>query len=116
MLGVAGVDLGPFSPLEQASLAEVATPKQRNLAFGRYALVGGLFNASGGLAAGTAGSGSLRGFFLLYAVIGLATAILPALMSPRAESDVLFSAAAARSTRAGSGVSPTRVLTACDCA
>ena len=88
MLGVAGVDLGPFSPLEQASLAEVATPKQRNLAFGRYALVGGLFNASGGLAAGTAGSGSLRGFFLLYAVIGLATAILPALMSPRAESDV----------------------------
>jgi MFS family permease len=88
MLGVAGIDLGPFSPLEQASLAEVATPKQRNLAFGRYALVGGLFNACGGLAAGAAGPGSLRGFFLLYAAIGLVTAVLPALMSPRAESMV----------------------------
>jgi MFS family permease len=88
MLGVAGIDLGPFSPLEQASLAEVATPKQRNLAFGRYALVGGLFNACGGLAAGAAGPGSLRGFFLLYAAIGLVTAVLPALMSPRAEAKV----------------------------
>src|ERR1700752_2469739 len=48
MLGVASVDLGPFAPVEQASLAEVVAPPDRNVAFGRYALSGGLFNAAGG--------------------------------------------------------------------
>lgn len=87
MLGAGNVDLGPFAPIEQTALAEVATPKQRNLAFGRYALTGGLFNAGGGLAAGVAPH-DLRAFFLLYAALGVVTAVIPAFMSRQAESDV----------------------------
>ena len=88
MLGAASVDLGPFAPIEQTALAEVATPRERNLAFGRYSLIGGLFNAGGGLAAGFASSANLRVFFLLYAALGAATAVIPAFISRRAESDV----------------------------
>ena len=88
MLGAGNLDLGPFAPIEQTAVAEVATPQQRNLAFGRYALIGGLFNAGGGLAAGFASSANLRVFFLLYAALGVATAVIPAFISRRAESDV----------------------------
>lgn len=87
MLGAASVDLGPFAPLEQAALAEVVAPEKRNLAFGRYSLSGGLFNAVGGLAVG-ASLVSGRTFFLLYALIGLATAVPPLLMSERVEVDL----------------------------
>jgi MFS family permease len=88
MLGAGNLDLGPFAPIEQTAVAEVATPQQRNMAFGRYALIGGLFNAGGGLAAGFASSANLRVFFLLYAALGVATAAIPAFISRRAESDV----------------------------
>ncbi len=88
MLGAASVDLGPFAPLEQAALAEVAAPAERNLAFGRYSLTGGLFNAFGGLAAAPASATSGRTFFFVYAAIGLITAALPLLMSSRVESVV----------------------------
>ena len=88
MLGAASVDLGPFAPLEQSALAEVVAPERRNLAFGRYSLSGGLFNAAGGLAAALATAQSGRAYFLLYAAIGLATAGLPLLMSRRVESEV----------------------------
>ena len=88
MLGAGNLDLGPFAPIEQTAVAEVATPQQRNLAFGRYALIGGLFNAGGGLAAGFASFANLRVFFLLYAALGAATAVIPAFISRRAESDV----------------------------
>ena len=88
MLGAGNLDLGPFAPIEQTAVAEVATPQQRNLAFGRYALIGGLFNAGGGLAAGFASSANLRVFFLLYAALGVATAVIPAFISRRAESEV----------------------------
>src|SRR5438093_9155065 len=49
MLGAASVDYGPFASVEQAVLAETASPQARNRAFGRYSLTGGLFNAAGGL-------------------------------------------------------------------
>lgn len=88
MLGAGNLDLGPFAPIEQTAVAEVATPQQRNLAFGRYALIGGLFNAGGGLAAGFASAANLRVFFLLYAALGVATAVIPAFISRQAESDV----------------------------
>jgi len=87
MLGAASVDLGPFAPLEQSALAEVVRPEQRNIAFGRYSLSGGLFNAAG-LAAALANTQSGRTYFLLYAGIGLATAIPPLLMSRSVESNV----------------------------
>jgi MFS family permease len=86
MLGAASIDLGPFASVEQAVLAETAPPAQRNIAFSRYSLTGGLFNAAGGLAATLATSpGSARAFFILYAAIGAATAVLPLLMSTGVE-------------------------------
>jgi len=86
MLGAASVDLGPFASVEQAVLAEAVPPANRNVAFGRYSLTGGLFNAAGGLAAALAtGVQGGRAFFLLYAGIGAATAVLPLFMSSRVE-------------------------------
>jgi hypothetical protein len=86
MLGAASVDLGPFASVEQAVLAEAVTPSARNVAFGRYSLTAGLFNAAGGLAAALAtGADGGTAFFLLYAAIGLVTAALPLLMSTRVE-------------------------------
>ena len=82
MLGAASVDLGPFASVEQAVLAEAVPPSARNVAFGRYSLTAGLFNAAGGLAAALAtGAGGGTAFFLLYAAIGVVTAALPLLMS-----------------------------------
>jgi MFS family permease len=86
MLGAASVDLGPFASVEQAVLAETATPEGRNVAFARYSLTGGLFNAAGGLAATVATTPDrTRIFFLAYAALGLATAALPLFMSGRVE-------------------------------
>jgi hypothetical protein len=85
MLGAASVDYGPFASVEQAVLTETAAPSARNRAFGRYSLTGGLFNAAGGLS--TAVFAGTRAYFLLYAAIGLVTAALPLLMSPRVEGE-----------------------------
>jgi MFS family permease len=86
MLGAASLDLGPFAAVEQAVLAEVVAPGVRNVAFARYSLMGGIFNAAGGLAAAVASSpAQTSAFFLLYAGIGLATAGLPLLMSASVE-------------------------------
>ena len=90
MLGAASVDLGPFASVEQAVLAEAVPPQARNLAFARYSLTGGLFNAAGGLSA-TLGTSPSRteAFFLVYAALGLVTAALPMFMSERVEAPVL---------------------------
>jgi MFS family permease len=86
MLGAAGLDLGPFLAIEQPMLAESVAPQRRNLAFARYSLSGALAGAAGGLATSFATDVRLSGlFFLLYAVIGLATAGLPLLLSARVE-------------------------------
>ncbi|HEV2027518.1 MAG TPA: MFS transporter [Candidatus Dormibacteraeota bacterium] len=86
MLGAASLDLGPFAAVEQAVVAEVVPPGDRNLAFARYSLLGGIFNAAGGLAATLASGPALTTtFFLLYAAIGLTTAGLPLLMSANVE-------------------------------
>jgi MFS family permease len=98
MLGAASVDLGPFASVEQAVLAEAVSPSAGNvgaqagaggalsIAFGRYSLTGGLFNAAGAFAAALAtGAGGGRNFFLLYAAIGVVTGVLPLLMSSLVE-------------------------------
>jgi MFS family permease len=86
MLGAASVDLGPFASVEQAVLAETASAAARNIAFARYSLTGGLFNAAGGLSATLAtGPAWTEAFFLLYAAIGLATAALPLFMTADVE-------------------------------
>ena len=90
MLGAASVDLGPFASVEQAVLAEAAPPAARNIAFARYSLTGGLFNAAGGLSATLAsGPAWTRAFFLVYAALGLATAVLPMFMSERVETPAI---------------------------
>lgn len=85
MLGAASVDLGPFSAVEQAVLAEASTAKDRNTAFGRYAFTGGLLNAAGGLAAAFGTNGNADVFFGSYAALGIATGVLPLLMSRKVE-------------------------------
>lgn len=85
MLG-ASVDLGPFLPVEQAMLADTVPPDQHSRVFGRYSLTGGLASAAGALAASLASSPQrLQGFFLVFAIVGLATAALPLLISTRSE-------------------------------
>lgn len=88
MMGVANTDVGPFLAVEQAILAQTASPQQRNRAFARYSLSGALAGAAGGLAAGAA-TGLIRtqAFFLLFAVLGVATAIVPLLLSPGVEGE-----------------------------
>ena len=89
MLGVASVDLGPFASVEQAALAESAPAANRNIAFARYSLTAGLFNAAGGLAAALAsGLEGTRALFLLYAALGLITAGLPLLLTAGVESEL----------------------------
>jgi MFS family permease len=89
MLGAASVDLGPFASVEQAVLAEAVPPEARNVAFARYSLTGGLFNAAGGLSAALAtGPGRTEAFFLFYAVLGVATALLPIFMTAKVEAPV----------------------------
>lgn len=85
MLGAASVDYGPFASVEQAVLAETATPAGRNRAFARYSLTGGLFNAAGGLSAALAFA--TTDFFFLYAALGVVTAALPLLMSSKVEGE-----------------------------
>jgi MFS family permease len=86
MLGAASVDLGPFASVEQAVLAETVPADRRNVAFARYSLSGGIFNAAGGLAATIAiGLPQSRLFFATYAAIGLLTAALPLFMSEKVE-------------------------------
>jgi MFS family permease len=90
MLGAASVDLGPFASVEQAMLAEAVPAGGRNVAFARYSLMGGLFNAAGGLSATLATSPTwTQAFFLFYAGIGLVTALLPMFMTKRVESPVV---------------------------
>ncbi len=86
MLGAASVDLGPFASVEQAVLAESVDARGRNRAFARYSLTGGLAAAAGGLF-GTLGGDLARSeaLFLLYALLGLLTAVIPLLLSAAVE-------------------------------
>src|SRR5258708_21257832 len=103
MLGAASIDLGPFAPVEQAALAEVVPAAGRNLAFGRYSMSGGLFNAAGGLAA-TVAAGGGRAFFFLSALIRVAPAVLPLFLSARVEGATRASVFGALQVRAPFGV------------
>lgn len=88
MMGVAGTDLGPFLAIEQSVLAQRSAAGTRNRAFARYSLSGALASSIGGFAAGV-GSGlvSTEALFLLYAVLGLATASIPLLLSRAVEGE-----------------------------
>lgn len=88
MLGASGVDAGPFLPVEQAVLTEATTPRERNRAFGRYSLSGGVAGTLGGFASGLATDlARSQAFFLLFAVVGLVTAVVPCFLSSSVEHD-----------------------------
>jgi MFS family permease len=78
-------DSGVLVPLEHAMLARGVADRERTAAFARYSLIGALAGAAGSLAAATPDALSLAGIaqvtafklmFLLYAVLGLASAAL----------------------------------------
>lgn len=79
-------DVSVFLPLEQAILSRSVTDRERTAAFARYSLVGSLLGAAGSLVAGTPSllpavlgismTTSLRFMFVLYAALGLLTALL----------------------------------------
>lgn len=101
MLGAANVDFGAYAAIEQAALAESVEARARNLAFARYSLTGGIA-AAAGAAIASLGTDLNRGrlLFALYALIGLLTAIIPWLLSGRAEAPVPGSALSRREIRA----------------
>jgi MFS family permease len=86
-LGTANPSAGSvsvFAPLEQATLTHAVPDARRTSVFARYSLVGSLAAAAGALAAGgpdlLVASGvprltALQAMFLLYAVLGLASAL-----------------------------------------
>ncbi|HEX6548069.1 MAG TPA: MFS transporter [Candidatus Dormibacteraeota bacterium] len=86
MMGIASTDLGPFLAVEQAVLAQAADPSTRNRAFARYSLTGGLAGAAGGFAAALGTSlHRTELFFMVFAGLGVVTALLPVLLSPDVE-------------------------------
>ena len=77
-------DIGIHIPLEQASLAQGASDKDRTHVFARYSLVGALSIAAGALAAGAPDwlvsqgmdrVGALQAMFYVYAALGLVGAL-----------------------------------------
>jgi MFS family permease len=89
MMGLASADLGPFLAVEQAMLTETTSAAGRNRAFGRYSFTGAIGIAAGGLAAGW-GTSLDRTilFYWLFAGLGLATVVLPLLLSEQVEGQV----------------------------
>ena len=87
MLGAAGTDVGPFLSVEQAVLTDATTSAMRNRAFGRYSATGALAGAAGGLLA-SAGTDlpRIQSLFIVYAVLGAISALLPLMLSSRVES------------------------------
>lgn len=79
-------DVSVFLPLEHSVLAGAVADKERTTVFARYSLMGSLLAALGSLAAALpamlesqlhlSGRGSIQAMFLLYALIGIATALV----------------------------------------
>ena len=90
-------DVSVFLPLEHAVLSRLVPDRDRTAIFARYSLVGALVGALGALAAGLpaiasqewgfSARSSMQAMFVLYAAIGVFTALVyrglpPALVSP----------------------------------
>ena len=79
-------DVSVFLPLEHAMLSRAVSDRARTGAFARYSLVGALFGALGALVAGTPSllpgllgvstPNALQFMFVLYAALGLVTALI----------------------------------------
>ena len=79
IISPSGNEVGPFLPIEQASLAHVVSPQKRTEIFAQYSLAGSLATATGALAGGAimqAFHGNARGVVMLYGAMGLVLALL----------------------------------------
>jgi MFS family permease len=95
VISPSGNEVGPFLPIEQAALSEVAPARNRTGIFAWYTLTGALATAAGSLAGGLLTSGlehaamtpvaSQRSVVSLYAVMGLALAAVFSRLSGGAE-------------------------------
>jgi MFS family permease len=93
-VATAALESGPFVTLEQAMIPQSSPQEQRNRVFGVYNAVAAIAGSLGALAAG--GPEFFRGFFpalptsqrwfLLYAALGIAAALLAVRLSPQVES------------------------------
>jgi MFS family permease len=74
--------------VEQAILTQASPPRGRNQAFGRYSLTGALAGAAGGLLTTAAGDITIsQALFILFAALGVVTAILPLFLSRAVEGE-----------------------------
>jgi MFS family permease len=95
VISPSGNEVGPFLPIEQAALSEVAPARSRTTVFAWYTLTGALATAAGSLAGGLLTSGleraamsvvaSQRTVVSVYAVMGLALAAVFSRLSAGAE-------------------------------
>ena len=79
VISPSGGEVGPFLPIEQASLAHIVPPKGRTQMFAQYSLAGSLATAAGALCGGIltqALPGGARNIVLLYGLLGAALAVL----------------------------------------
>jgi len=96
-LNPAANDVTPITPLEQSLLARATTAGSRTALFARHSLIGALVAAFGAQAAGLpelAGSdaegrlAAVRGMFLFYALLGIASFLLYRRLSLLVEGDL----------------------------
>ena len=79
VISPSGNEVGPFLPIEQASLAHIVSAQKRTGIFARYALAGSLATAAGALAGGAltqALGGDARGAVMVYGAMGAILAVL----------------------------------------
>ena len=98
VISPSGNEVGPFLAVEQAALSQTVADRQRTRVFGWYNLAGSFSTACGALAAGLLGQGlqtagqspleSYRAIILVYALVGVALAVLFAALSPAIEAPI----------------------------
>lgn len=95
VISPSGNEIGPFLPIEQASLSQLVTDKQRTRVFAWYNLVGSFATATGALCAGSLAQalqesgwpvlGAYRAVIIGYALMGGLLMVLFLLLSPAVE-------------------------------
>jgi len=108
VISPSGNEVGPFLPIEQAALSQVATDRTRTDVLAWYTLVGSVATALGALAAGMATRGlqamqmapasRYRAVVILYAVLGVTLAALFSRVSGAAEATTFRERTALRAT------------------
>ena len=108
VISPSGNEVGPFLPIEQAALSQVATGRTRTEVLAWYTLVGSVATALGELAAGMATRGlqatpmapasRYRAIVILYAVLGVMLAALFSRVSGAAEATTFLERKALRAT------------------